>query len=70
MIDDKNNSKTAISKDESATPKSINTKYITPHRNLVNNTVLDAKHLGFVLPSNIDDLTQAFSPSVIQTSGK
>jgi hypothetical protein len=62
--DDKN-SKTAISKDGSTTPKSMNIKYIAAPRNLVNNTVLDAKHLGFLLPNNIDDLAQAFSPSVI-----
>jgi hypothetical protein len=43
----------------------MNIKYIAPPRNLVNNTVLDAKHLGFLLPNNINDLTQAFSPSVI-----
>lgn len=53
--DDKN-SKTAISKDGSTTPKSMNTKQIPPARNHVNNTVLDAKHLGFLLPNNIDDL--------------
>ena len=54
-VSDDKNSKTAISKEGST--KSMNNKYIGSVRNHVNNTVLDAKHLGFLLPNNIDDLT-------------